>query len=258
VSTVLRHEIAAAYAQSAVAWADRPAEVYRRLASALLDRAGDLRGLSALDIGGGTGVAATEALRRGARYAVTTDVAAGMLARRDPLLPAVLADAQVLPFRAGRFDVAILNFVLGHLDSPQVALAEARRVAGGTVASAFDRSWSHPAKALVDEVMAGFGFEVPPWYRAIKAHEDAVADPVRLRRAAELAGFEQVDLVLVDVRTGLDGPEEMVAWRWGMAHLAPFATTLDPRRRVEARAACLDAVAGLEPVVVPMLALSAR
>ena len=57
----------------------------------------------------------------------------------------------------------------------------------------------------------------------------------------------------VDLATAAD----QVAWRWGMAHLAPYLKTLDEDVRRRAWADCLRAVDGFGPVVVPMLALSA-
>ena len=57
--------------------------------------------------------------------------------------------------------------------------------------------------------------------------------------------------------TGIDDPAAMVEWRWGMAHLAPFVASLDEATRERMRVRAEQAAAGLPPVVVPMLALSA-
>lgn len=248
---------AAAYDASGAAWRSRPAAVYRRLAAALIDRAGPVAGRRVLDVGSGTGVAAEVALERGAGLVVATDLAAGMLRHRAVPVPAVVADAVRLPFADGSFDLAVLNFVLGHLDHPGAGLAEARRVGGRVLASGFDLSWGHPAKAAVDEVMAAYGFELPDWYVGIKAGEDLVAVPDSLAGLATDAGFARVEVRRVDVDVDLVAAADQVAWRWGMAHLAPYLATLDDDVRRRAWDDCLRAVDGLEPVVVPMLALSA-
>lgn len=248
---------AAAYDASGAAWRSRPADVYRRLAAALIDRAGPVSGLRVLDVGSGTGVAAEVALARGAALVVATDLAAGMLRHRAVPVPAAVADAVRLPFPEGSFDLVVLNFVLGHLDDPGAGLAEARRVGGTVLASGFDLSWGHPAKAAVDEVMASYGFELPAWYVGIKAGEDLVADPDSLAGLATGAGFERVEVRRIDVDVDLATAADQVAWRWGMAHLAPYLGTLEEDVRRRAWADCLRAVDGFGPVVVPMLALSA-
>ena len=48
--------------------------------------------------------------------------------RRDPLLPAVVADLRNLPFRGESIDLTWNSSTLEHLDAPEVALAEMTRV----------------------------------------------------------------------------------------------------------------------------------
>ncbi len=48
--------------------------------------------------------------------------------RRDPNLPLVAADLYHLPFRAGVFDLVWNSSTLEHLDSPETALGEMKRV----------------------------------------------------------------------------------------------------------------------------------
>ncbi len=252
-------DIGAAYDASGAAWRAGPERVYRPLAEALLDRSPcDPAGRRVLDVGAGTGVAARSARRRGAARVVAVDLAAGMLAQREPGVLAAVADAERLPFRDGGFDLVVAAFSLGHVPEPARALAEARRVAPALAASAFDPSWGHPAKRAVDEAMAELGFAVPRWYAVLKGSESAVEDPVALAALAETAGYAEVSVERVDVATGVDDPAGMVDWRWGMAHLAPFVAGLPDGVRARARSAAEEAVRGLPPVVVPMLALSAR
>ena len=59
------------------------------------------------------------------------------------------------------------------------------------------------------------------------------------------------------VPTGLATPAELVSWRLGMAHFAPFMRSLDAPGRNEVRRAAERAVAGTGPLVVSMVVLAA-
>ncbi len=248
----------AAYDAAAATWDRGPGLLYGATAEALLDAAPvTLVGARVLDLGAGTGLAGRAALRRGAGSVVATDRAAGMLRNGVGDRALVQADAYALPFADRSFDLVVAAFVVNHLDDPIRGLRECRRVASALVASTFDRSWNHPAKDVVDAVMGEAGFRAPAWYAALQTTNEQVKDPAELGRLAREAGFTQVEVARVEVPTGIGDPTSMVAWRWGMAHLAPFVAALDDlaRRRLQARAE--EAVAGLPSIVVPMLALSA-
>lgn len=252
-------ELRDAYDRAGLAWRRGPERVYGRFAEAMLARSAvEPRGARVLDVGAGTAVAGRAALARGASSVVATDLALGMLRHRGPGILAVAADAAQLPFGDASFDLATAGFCLGHLPDPGAALAELRRVSGAVVATAFAPGPGHPTKAAVDAVMADEGFQVPAWYLRLKEEtEPAVEDPDALGRLARTAGFEQVDVAVVDVDTGLRSPGEVVDWRWGMAHLADFVATMPADVRVRARARAEQAVAPMLPVVVPVLVLSA-
>ncbi|MGD0067120.1 MAG: methyltransferase domain-containing protein [Streptosporangiaceae bacterium] len=250
----------AAYGTAARLWAQGPERVYASLARALVSRAGaELAGGRVLDLGAGTGVAGRAALAAGARSVVSADSALGMLRRGAAGLHPVGADATALPFRDGCFDLVLAAFCLGHLDRPVAGLREARRVAAALAASSFATGWNHPAKAAVDEVLGAFGYRPPPWYLTFKRDtEPWASDPAALGRDTATAGYTDIRLRTITVNTGLSGPAELTAWRLGMAHAAPFVSSLTPARRAELRRAAEAAVTGTGPLVVDMLVLTAR
>jgi ubiquinone/menaquinone biosynthesis C-methylase UbiE len=250
--------IRAAYDAAADAWVSGPDKIYERLAEALLDSTPvPLVGAAVLDVGTGTGVAARATHARGATTVVGTDISTGMLAYRGPDVAGIVCDAVRLPFADGSFDLVVSAFCLSHLENPLAAVTESRRVAPAYLASAFAPGPEHPAKAVIDDVMSSFGFDPPAWYSAFKESGALVEDPDRLAELATKAGFSDIDVVRCEVDAGLSTPTEVVAWRWGMAHLAPFVSSLSPVDATEARAECEAAVAGMPPVRLAMLALSA-
>ncbi len=247
------------YDDAAEAWADGPASVYGKLSAAMLEHAPvPVAGADVLDVGAGTAVACDAALANGARRAVATDLAEQMLRRRSSSVPAVVADAVRLPFGDHTFDLVMGGFCLGHLPDPGAALTEWRRVGGATVATAFASGPAHPAKTAVDATMERFGFESPPWYERLKNElEPQVEDPQLLMDLASSAGFQDVAVTQLTVDTGVRTPADIVRWRWGMAHLAPFVAGLPAPRRDEARRSAEEAVTGLAPVLVDIQVLSA-
>jgi SAM-dependent methyltransferase len=247
-----------AYDAAADAWADAAAPVYARFAAAMVEQSlVPLTGATVLDVGAGTAVACDAALAAGAQRAVATDIAEQMLRRRHPPTQAVVADAARLPFGDDTFDLVMGGFCLGHLPDPGAALAEWRRVGSATLATAFAPGPPHPAKAAVAEAAERFGFVSPPWHERLKKLEPQVEDPELLMSLARSAGHRTVEVTQLTVDTGLRTPAEIVDWRWGMANLAPFVAGLSADRRAEARRAAEDATAGLGPVLVDILVLSA-
>jgi ubiquinone/menaquinone biosynthesis C-methylase UbiE len=232
--------VADAYDGAALGWHDGPERVYARLADALVAASPvALNGARVLDVGAGTAVAASAALRGGAASAVVADIAR-------------------LPFPDAHFDLVTAAFCLGHLPDPVAGMAELRRVGNAVVASAFVPGWTHPAKEAVDAVMAEVGFVVPPWYRQVKDEtEPAVNDAAALIDLAHGAGFGSAAVQVFEVDSGLETPADVVAWRLGMAHLAPFVAGLPVDVLDAARARAEAVVAQTGPVVIPILALSA-
>jgi SAM-dependent methyltransferase len=191
-------------------------------------------GLRLADIGGGTGNYA-HALRGEGWQPLVIDRSPEMLAHAAGKgLETVLADACDLPLPDGSYDAAMLVSMLHHLDSPDRALAEARRILrpGGRLAVmvftredisdawAVDyfpssRSWMHATHPPLEELLAEL-----PGARRLPVRYDDIADgamaallsrPELLlepRRREQMSFFE---------RLARDHPDELAA---GLSRLA--------------------------------------
>jgi SAM-dependent methyltransferase len=256
----------AGYDAAAGDWAEGAGPMYAPLARALVAAAPvPLAGRLVLDLGAGGGVAGQAALAAGARQVVGVDLSEGML-RHSPGTPRgggwrpVAADAVALPFRDGCFDLVLAAFCLNHLSSLAVGLAEARRVGAAIAASTFAPGWTHPAKDAADGALRSFGYRPPAWYAAL-APGSRASDPGILAESAAAAGFTRVQVRTMSVPTGLATPAELVSWRLGMAHVAPFVRSLDAAGRAAVRRAAEQAVAAVTEtglLVVSMVVLTAR
>ncbi len=141
-----------------------PFDVGRRL-DVVFERllAGELAGLSLLDVGCGTGRFSQRARRRGAKV-VALDIGTG-LARMTAAkagVRAVAGDALSLPFRDNSFDVVVSSETIEHTTSPAAAVGEMARVlrAGGRLAlTCPNKLWLGPvrlASALGLRPFAGY------------------------------------------------------------------------------------------------------
>ncbi len=117
-----------------------------------------------LDVATGTGLVASELLRRG--YQVTgVDQSAEMLAvarrRLAGAVDLVEASAESLPFADGSFDHLTVTYLLRYLDDPRATVAELARVVrpGGVMASLEFGVPNGPARPLWD-LYVGFGLPV--------------------------------------------------------------------------------------------------
>ena len=248
------------YDAGADAWASTPARVYSRFAAVMLAHSPvPIGGSEVLDVGAGTGVACDAALAQGAGRAVASDISIEMLRHRTTSIPAAVADAGRLPFADRSFDLVLSAFSLTHLPDPAAALTEWRRVAPAALLSTFAPGPTHPAKAAVDAVMTEFGFVPPQWYEELKRKlEPLVEDTASLTALVHSAGYEDVDVTIRSVDTGLRTPAEVVDWRLGMAQLAQFTAGLPQARREQARRAAEEAVADQLPLLVDVQVLGAR
>ena len=253
--TTLAGEVARAYSATGAAWDDGPARLYGRLAAELVARSPiPLGGRRVLDLGAGTGAAGRAVAAVGGRV-VALDAAFGMLApgaRRRP--PAVVGDALALPLADGAVDAVVAACSLNHLPDPVAGLREARRVLapdGAVLASAYALDDSHPARDAVEQAATDHGWSRPGWYAHVKA--DAVprlATPARAEAAGRAAGLRGVRAGPVRVPFPELGAGDLVAWRLGMAHVAPFVAGLS---RAELEDLVDDALARLGPEPPPLV-----
>ncbi|MEO8695804.1 MAG: class I SAM-dependent methyltransferase [Acidimicrobiales bacterium] len=222
--------IAEAYSQTGAAWQAGPGAIYDRLATVLVDCSPrDLRGRLVLDLGAGTG-AASRAISKAGGIPVAVDAAFGMLAADRSRRPAaVVGDACALPLCNRAVDAVVAAFSLNHLDEPVAGLREAARVTrtGGTVlASAYAEDDSHPAKDAAETAAREYGWEPPPWYPQMRTMAvPKLATVERAQAALSDAGLRGEARALRVAFPEL-GPEQLLAWRFGMAQMAPFVSTL--------------------------------
>jgi ubiquinone/menaquinone biosynthesis C-methylase UbiE len=224
-------ELRGAYERAGDAWARGPSRLYDRLALRIVESTGEqLRGALVLDAGAGTG-AICRALRGAGATAIALDSSAGMLAHiGNAALVSVVGDVCSQPFLAASFDAAVSAFTISHLQAPERALGEMRRVVRGrglVLAAVFGAAAANASKDVVDQVAAGYGFVAPAWHETLKTRTEPLTNtPERLRACAESAGWASVTIEDVTIAPGLDSPEAIVEYRLGMAHFAPFVSSL--------------------------------
>lgn len=229
---------AAAYSATGSAWVTGPGAIYDRLAETVTAACpGGVAGRRVLDVGAGTGAATRAARRAGAMSVVAVDVAAGMLrAAGADGAPAVVGDVVRLPFGDRSFDAAVAAFSLNHVSDPVAALGEVARAVGpggGIVASTYAVGDAHPVKAAVDDAAARRGWRIPGWSRALRDQVmPLLASVDRAVQVGEAAGLHEVEAGERRVAFPDLTVDDLIAWRLGMAPLAPFVASLTaPERR---------------------------
>ncbi|MEO7427985.1 MAG: class I SAM-dependent methyltransferase [Acidimicrobiales bacterium] len=214
-----------------------------------------------LDLGAGTGAATRAVVAAGGRC-VAADVALGMLQAIDePRPPSTVADARALPVASGRLDGVVAAFSINHVSEPCGALLEAIRVvrAGSPLlVSAYAHDDSHPVKAAVDSAAAELGWHPDSWVADLRADSTPLLATVAgARRIATQAGLPDACVELLEVPFPDLDAADLVAWRCGMAQVAPFVERLTgpERARLHRRAAEL---LGTAPVLTRrMIAITA-
>jgi ubiquinone/menaquinone biosynthesis C-methylase UbiE len=251
-------DVRAAYDATGAAWDNGPRRIYDQLAAVLLDQSPvSFDGAVALDAGAGTGAATAELVLRGA-HVTAIDLSVGMLRRMTGAV--AVGDVVRLPIRNDAADITVAAFVLNHLPQPVDGLRELARVTrpGGAVfVSVFGAGPAHASKEAIDEVAARYGFAVPDWYARMKeSFELQATTPRALSALARQSGLRDGAAQLVTVTPAMTDAD-VVNWRLGMAHLAPFVASLTA---VQAKALADDAcvaVTGMPPLEIAMVTLTA-
>jgi ubiquinone/menaquinone biosynthesis C-methylase UbiE len=167
----------------------------RLYAPALLEAASSSSRSSVLDLATGTGDAALLAGQsvESAGHVIGVDISVPMLqvAASKSLTSNVsfmAADAMMLPFGNGTFDIVICQFGLMFFPDRVAALAETRRILrpGGRVALTV---WGSPDQAPFAGIMARALGEVLPSARDELLLPFALANPAEVLRLLESAGF---------------------------------------------------------------------
>ncbi len=181
----------------------------------LLDAVGAKAGVNLLDIATGPGYVAARAAMRGATV-LGIDFSAAMVVEAQRLHPEVEfreADAEALPLGKGLFQAAVMNFGILHLDRPEQALAEARRIlrTGGKFAFTV---WAKPQETVgFDIVLGAIGAHGdlnvtlppgPPFFRFSDAEE--------CERCLKAAGFESPKVVKVPQMWRMPADDTLFNW----------------------------------------------
>lgn len=249
-----RRDLAQAYSATGAAWQHGPGRVYDRLAGVLVAASPvGLAGRTVLDVGAGTG-AGTRAIWAAGGTPVAFDIALGMLQAIGPNRPAcVVADACTLPLPDCSIDGVVAAFSLNHLPTPADALREAARVVrpgSPLLVSAYAAEDGHPVKEAVDAAAAELGWTPDPWVSDLRATSmPLLASILGARQAAAVAGLVDVEVRRVDVSFPDLGADDLVAWRCGMAQLAPFVAGLTAVQRAQLRSRSLELL-GTPPTLV--------
>jgi SAM-dependent methyltransferase len=254
-------DLFAAYDATGAVWQQGPGRIYDELAAVVVTRARALDDTSlVLDLGAGTG-AATRAIRRTGAAVLALDASFGMLAHGDADSAPCVGDANTLPFRDEAFTAVVAAFSLNHIATPVVALREAARVVrdrGSVVVSAYASDDDHPAKRAVDDAARSAGWSEPSWYRDLRDRAMPQLSTVdRALDAADRAGLANARAEVV--RVGFPGltPDDLVAWRLGMAHLAQFMHGLEPDRRARLWHDARERTTGMPVLVRSIMVLTA-
>jgi SAM-dependent methyltransferase len=252
-------DVRAAYDATGAAWDDGPRRIYDQLAAVLLDQCPvPFDDAVALDAGAGTGSATAELTRRGA-HVTAIDLSIGMLRRMTGAV--AVGDVVRLPVRSNAAEVSVAAFVLNHLPRPVDGLRELARVTrpgGAVLASVFGEGPAHASKEAIDEVAARYGFVSPDWYRQMKeSFELQATTPRAISALARQSGLRDGAAQLVTVTPAMT-ERDLVSWRLGMAHLAPFVASLRPEQSKALADDACAAVAGMPPLEIEMVTLVCR
>ncbi|MGQ0833178.1 MAG: class I SAM-dependent methyltransferase [Microthrixaceae bacterium] len=243
-----------AYSATGAAWQRGPGRVYDRLATSLIAESPvSLEGRTVLDLGAGTG-AATRAIQAAGGTPIAADLAIGMLQAIAPARPAsAVADASALPFPDHSLDGVIAAFSLNHVGDPRQAMREAARVArpgSPLLVSAYAADDHHPVKDAVNAAAAELGWRADAWVDELRTTIMPVLATVEnAERIVADAGIVTAEVRRVDVAFPDLVADDLVAWRMGMAQLAPFVAALTSAQRDGLRARAAELLGAAAPLV---------
>ena len=253
------------YARSGRRWALGAELVSRPIAAELVGTSPHpLTGRIVLDAGAGTGAASAALHEAGARP-LALDLSYAMLAWRSAARPpCALADVRALPLPSGSVDDCVAAFLLNHLPDPGAGFAELTRVTrpGGAVLAAVFAGDSHSeARDRIDAAALAAGWQVPAWYRELKATAvPLLGTAPAMASAAGAAGLVCVHAEARPVDVGITEPGELVRYRLGHPVFATWLDAIGPGRAAAFAAAAEraigDAMAPYRPTVVFLRALT--
>ena len=240
------------WTHQAETYAELSGQITRRFAEPLLDAAGVRHGDRVLDVASGPGYVAELAAARGAKPA-GVDISEGMvtLARRNhPELQFVVGDAEKLPYGDRSFDAVVGGFVINHLPTPELGVAEAARVVvegGGVAFSAWQRPDRMLIMGLITKAIEAAGIEEDEASAGIPAGPDAYrfADPSEFERLLEDAGLAEVAVEAVELVQHVGDAAEL--WRGFMGGSVRGSAFI----RAQSNAAQARVREALEEVVEP-------
>ena len=252
------------YARSGERWALGAELVYGPIAAELIGTSPHpLAGRIVLDAGAGTG-AASAALRRRRARPLAVDLSVGMLAwHAASRPPCAVADIRALPLGTGSVDDTVAAFVLNHLTDPNAGLAELARVTrpGGAVLAAVFGNDSHSdARDRIDTAALAAGWQIPDWYRQMKAAAAPIlGTAAAMAAAARAAGLSAVHADERQVDVGVTQPGQLVRYRLSSPIFADWLDLVGPQRAQAFVARAEEAVgrtmAPFRPAVVFLRAL---
>ncbi|HYJ29961.1 MAG TPA: methyltransferase domain-containing protein [Allosphingosinicella sp.] len=205
-----------------------------------------------LETAAGTGIV-TAAIVRALPDAeiVATDLNEAMLAVaaervRSPAVSFRQADAQALPFGDGSFDLVVAQFGAMFFPDRILAYREACRVlkkGGLFLFNVWDSLEANPGSAAAAAAVAGLFPNDPPNFLARVPF--GYHDPVRIEKDLHAAGFDEVAIETVAMRSRAADPGEAAT---GLALGTPLRAEIearDPARLQEAADAAAAALRGL-------------
>jgi hypothetical protein len=127
------------------------------------------------------------------------------------------------------------------------------------LASAYAADDTHPVKDAVDHAAAEIGWTAEPWIAAMKSHAAPRLATLDGARAATAAAGLDAEIHHIDVPFPELDADDLVAWRLGMAQIAPFVATLSAAALERLRARALELLGpDPEPLVRRMIVVIAR